>query len=215
MTHKVEGKKERRSDTAYRLIKLAILNGELYPGALLLEQDMIEKFKLGRTPIREGIQRLIMEGLVYSIPRRGVFVTQISSSDAHDVYELRCKLDAFAAELAAKRATPEEIASMENLVEESLQFSEEEKVFFDERFHMMLYKASHNAELEKTLERLYQQSVRLFSIKGYKREPLDSMHDELTGILNAIKNHDIEAASKAALLHVKSRNWFDIKNLLI
>jgi DNA-binding GntR family transcriptional regulator len=215
MIHKFEERKERRSDTAYRLIKLAILNGDFYPGALLLEQDLIEKFKLGRTPIREGVQRLIMEGLLYSIPRRGVFVSQISSNDAHDLYELRCKLDAFAAELAAKRATPEEIASMENLVEESLQFSEEEKVFFDERFHMMLYKASHNAELEKTLERLYQQSVRLFSIKGYKREPLDSMHDELAGILQAIKKHDAEGASKAALLHVKSRNWFDIKTLLI
>lgn len=208
MTPRIDGQKERRSDIAYRLIKLAILNGELYPGALLLEQDMIERFQLGRTPIREGIQRLLMEGLVYSIPRRGVFVTQISSNDARDVYELRCKLDAYAAELAAVRASEKEIAEMEALVEDSFHFSEEEKVFFDEQFHKLLYKASHNAELEKTLERLYQQSVRLFSIKGYKREPLDSMHKELHEILAAIKAHDEQAASDAALRHVKSRKWF-------
>ena len=100
---------ERHSEKAYRAIKLAILNGEFFPGALLQEQDLINRIELGRTPIREAIQRLIAEGLVYNIPRKGVFITQISNSDVRDVYEMRCKLDTFAAELAAKRATEQEI----------------------------------------------------------------------------------------------------------
>ena len=200
---------ERQSDTAYRIIKLAILNGELYPGALLQEQELIERFQLGRTPIREGIQRLLMENLVYSIPRKGVFVTQISSNDVRDVFELRCKLDTFAAELAAKRATDQEITTMLDLITDSEHFSEDEKVLFDEKLHALIYKAAHNAELAKTLERLYQQSVRLFSIKGFKREPLESMHQELQAIVEAIKNRNPEKAAEAALLHVKSRNWFE------
>lgn len=200
---------DRRSDQAYRAIKIAILNGDLYPGALLQEQDLIERFQLGRTPIREAIQRLITEGLVFSIPRKGVFVTQITSNDVRDVYEMRCKLDAFAAELAAKRATEQEILDLMEWVEASKVLKESDKVFFDETFHTKYYKASHNAELEKTCDRLYQQSVRLFSLKGFKRETLDSMRGELRVIAEAIRDKDSRKASMAALEHVQSRNWFE------
>lgn len=201
-------KTERRSDTAYRLIKLAILNGELYPGALLQEQDLIDRFQLGRTPIRESIQRLITEGLIYSIPRKGVFVTQISSNNVRDVYELRCKLDTFAAELSAKRASEQEIASLVELIEQSVHLTEADKVLFDEKFHELFYKSSHNAELEKICERLYQQSIRLFSIKGYQRETLETMRSELSKIVEAIQGRDLKRAAEAALCHIKSRNWF-------
>lgn len=200
---------ERHSEKAYRAIKLAILNGEFFPGALLQEQDLINRIELGRTPIREAIQRLIAEGLVYNIPRKGVFITQISNSDVRDVYEMRCKLDTFAAELAAKRATEQEIISLMNLIESSKGSSESEKVFFDDKFHAIYYKASRNAELEKVCIRLYQQSIRLFSIKGYQRESIDKMRSELSVIAQAIKDRDPQRAAEAALVHVKSRNWFE------
>lgn len=200
---------ERHSEKAYRVIKLAILNGEFYPGALLQEQDIINRFELGRTPIREAIQRLIAEDLVYNIPRKGVFITQISNSDVRDVYEMRCKLDTFAAELAAKRATDQEIESLVNLIENSKNSSEAEKVFFDDKFHSIYYKASRNAELEKVCIRLYQQSIRLFSIKGYQRESMEKMRSELGLIAQAIRERDSAKAAQAALVHVKSRNWFE------
>ena len=204
---------ERRSDQAYRAIKLAILNGALYPGALLQEQELIDRFQFGRTPIREAVQRLITEGLIYNIPRKGVFVTQITSNDVRDVYEMRCKLDTFAAELAARRASDQEINEMLELIENSSEVNESEKVFFDDKFHALYYHASHNSELEKSCERLYQQSVRLFSLKGYQRETLDSMRYELKAIAEAIRDRDPRLAAEAALRHIKSRDWFeDIKN---
>lgn len=202
-----QSKSERLSDTAFKLIKGAIINGELKPGDILMEQDMIERFNLGRTPIREALQKLSVVGLVKSLPHKGSIVAVMSKSDVKDVYELRCNLDSLAAKLASLRATDDEINELEALLYSS-DFNESNRVYYDELMHKCIYKCAHNNELYKILNDLYEKSVCMFSIGGLEREPLENMKAELERIIIAIKNHDSDAAEAAALCHVQSRNWF-------
>ncbi len=199
--------KELQRDRAYKLIKDAILNHELKPGQLLQEQDMVEKFRMGRTPLREALQRLTSEGLLQSMSRKGIFVTIMSTEDVRNIFELRSDLDAFAARLAAKRASESEIMSLENILSDP-DFNEENKTQFDEKVHRAIAKCAHNVELEKTLNVLYVKSICMFSMEGYVRESVEDMKNELREIIDQIKLRNPEGASAAAFKHVESRNWF-------
>lgn len=199
---------ELKSEQAYQLLKRSLLALEFAPGALLSEQNLMERFQVGRTPLREAIQRLAAEGLVTTAPRRGTFVTSISADDVQAVYEMRCKLDAFAAELAAVRATDREIADMERMLREVDTASTVDAALFDQRIHDLIARAAHNIYLHETLNRLYALSVRLFNLRHYQRESLKEMRAELGAVVEAIKSRNPEEAAKAALYHVTSRGWF-------
>ncbi|MGF7124748.1 GntR family transcriptional regulator [Rhodococcus sp. TAF43] len=91
------------SRVAYEQIRQAIIEGRYRPGQRLIEQRIAEEFSLSRTPVREALRRLEAEGLVHSEPNRGAMVRTLSLSDVADLYGLRARLEAYAAELAAER----------------------------------------------------------------------------------------------------------------
>ena len=93
----------RLSDKAYYLIRQRIITLELPPMSPIDEQALMEELQLGRTPIREALQRLAAENLVSIVPRRGMFVADISLTDLQQVFELRMMLEGFCARLAAQR----------------------------------------------------------------------------------------------------------------
>jgi DNA-binding GntR family transcriptional regulator len=101
----------RLSDKAYHLIRLKIITLELAPLSAIDEQALMEDLQLGRTPIREALQRLAAEGLVNSAPRRGMFVADISLTDLQKIFELRVILEGFCARLAAQRVTRDQLGS--------------------------------------------------------------------------------------------------------
>ena len=111
----------RLSDKAYELIRHKIITLELPPLAPIDEQALMEDLQLGRTPIREALQRLAAEDLVLLAPRRGMFVADISITDLQKIFELRMVLEGFCARLAAERVTPEQLAKMEAAIQELAQ----------------------------------------------------------------------------------------------
>jgi DNA-binding GntR family transcriptional regulator len=199
---------ERQSDRAYRLLKRSILSLDLAPGVVLVEPELMQRFGVGRTPLREALQRLSTDGLVTTLPRRGTFVSPVTANDVHAVYELRCNLDAFAARLAAERAGEAEIARMEALLEAAASAAPDEAVGFDEQMHALILAATRNDYLIDTLNRLYALSVRLFNLRRYQRETLRDMRAELGAVVAAIRRRDPNAAAAAALAHVTTRGWF-------
>lgn len=199
----------RKSDIAYRLLKKAILGVELPPGALLVESDLMERFEVGRTPLREAIQRLEAEGLVEAVPRRGAFVSQLTPHDIRSIYELRSNLDAFAAELAAERAAEDEISRMEQLLEQARAgYYPFEAADFDEEMHRLIVQSSRNGIVEDFHQRLYSLTIRVLSLKRIQRESLEEMIEEFTPIVAAIRRRDGEAAALATQAHVMARGWF-------
>ena len=105
-------------DVVFNTLRKAILTGELKPGERLMEIHLANKLGVSRTPIREAIRKLELEGLVIMIPRRGAEVAQITEKSLKDVLEVRRALDALCAELACDRISEEEIKRLKQACDE-------------------------------------------------------------------------------------------------
>jgi DNA-binding GntR family transcriptional regulator len=106
---------ETLTDRAYRLVEELIVTLALPPGTILSEQSLAHRLGIGRTPIREALQRLARDGLVVILPRRGILVSQINLKTQMRLLEVRRELERLMARGAAERATPEEIAKFSSI----------------------------------------------------------------------------------------------------
>jgi DNA-binding GntR family transcriptional regulator len=153
------------SETAYYLIKEKIISLELAPSSVIDEQSLMEELGLGRTPIREALRRLSDEALVNIVPRRGMFVADISITDLQEIFEVRIVLAGFCARLAAERATQDQMTRMEAVLRELTQMQDGDSkalMAIDRRFQKLLCGAAGNEFLAETLNRLYDLSLRLW-----------------------------------------------------
>ncbi len=99
-------------DVVFNTLRQEILTGKLKPGERLMEIHLANKLGVSRTPIREAIRKLELEGLVIMIPRRGAEVAQITLKSLQDVMEVRRALDVLAIELACERMGQAELDSI-------------------------------------------------------------------------------------------------------
>lgn len=104
------------AERAYELLRTAIVENRYAPGQRLIEQKIAEELGLSRTPVREALRRLEAEGLVVTEAHRGATVRPITINDVIDLYDLRARLEAYAAQLAAERSTPDERAVLAEAV---------------------------------------------------------------------------------------------------
>src|SRR5215813_3129361 len=107
-----------QSELAYRRLLERIVSLEMPPGSVVNEARLREELKIGRTPIREALQRLARENLVRSVPHRGTFVTDVNITDLARITEVRVVLEGHAARLAAERCTASDRAAIEDLLAE-------------------------------------------------------------------------------------------------
>ena len=108
-------------DVVFNTLRKAILRGELKPGERLMEIQLANKLGVSRTPIREAIRKLELEGLVLMIPRKGAEVAQITEKNMQDVLEVRKALEELSVQLACERITPEQVEDFlqENMIYEN------------------------------------------------------------------------------------------------
>ena len=189
-------------------IRSDILNGKYKRGEELVESSIGKELGISRTPVREAIRQLELEGLVQLVPNKGAFVTGISEKDVRDIYLIRARLEGLAARMAAKNITPELLDAMEETVvlSEYLAKTEhyEQVCEMDSKFHKLLYKASGSRILEHTLTDFHQyvQRVRMASIM--KKRRMEKSNDEHDAILTAIREHDEEKAELVATRHISN-----------
>jgi len=172
----------RLSEKAYHLIKEKIVTLELLPLSVIDERVLMEELGLGRTPIREALHRLAAEGLVNIVPRRGMFVANISITDLQKIFEVRMPMEGLCARLAAQRVTAGQIAQMERLFHALEQVPDRDikgLMSVDERFHHLLYQAADNEFLAEALDRLYAPSLRLWYL----------VLDRLGDVRDAVERH--------------------------
>ena len=105
-------------DVVFENLRAAILDGNLKAGQRLMEVQLAEQLGVSRTPIREAIRKLELEGLVVMLPRKGAYVANMSFKDLIDVLEIRASLEGLAAYLAAERRSDEEIVALEKVAKE-------------------------------------------------------------------------------------------------
>jgi DNA-binding GntR family transcriptional regulator len=193
------------SEEAYLRILERIVCLEMAPGSVVNEARLREDLKIGRTPIREALQRLARENLVRSIPHRGTFVTDVNITDLARITEVRVVLEAHAARLAAEKlaaADREAIEELLELLQSGYVTDQRDLMHLDQRIHRTVYKAARNPFLEATLERYFNLSLRLWYLVIDREVRLREAVDEHVELLQAIQAGDAERAESIMRRHV-------------
>lgn len=204
-------------DVVFNTLREAILTGELEPGERLMEIKLAEKLGVSRTPIREAIRMLQIEGLVNITPRKGTVVAEISKDDLKNVLEVRKVLEKLAVELACMKITEEEILGLkENLKEFSNAIKKKnpsEIAKIDVAFHDIIYKSTRNTRLIQIMFNIREQMYRyrLEYIKDQDtRETVVRDHEKL---IEAIVNKDVENAKNIIVGHIHHQEITIMKNM--
>lgn len=204
-------------DVVFNTLRQAILRGELEPGERLMEIQLAERLGVSRTPIREAIRKLELEGLVLMIPRKGAEVAKISEKSLRDVLEVRRSLEELAIELACQRMTDEEIAELHQAQEAFRTAVEEGDAMTiaetDEHYHDLIYSGTGNNRLVQILNNLREQMYRyrLEYIKdAAKRQILVVEHDH---ILKAIEERHAAEARTAIREHIDNQEITVAQNI--
>lgn len=196
-------------DVVFNTLRQAILRGELKPGERLMEIQLANKLGVSRTPIREAIRKLELEGLVLTIPRKGAEVAQITEKSLRDVLEVRRALEELAVSLACDRMTKEQMDELRWAGKEfrkTLGYNDVTKVAeADVKFHDIIYRATENERLVQLLFNLREQMYR-YRVEYLKRKESHQMllaeHDQ---IIAMIAENDKAGATKAVCTHIDNQ----------
>src|SRR2546421_3619970 len=194
-----------QSEEAYQRILERIVRLEMAPGSVVNEARLREELGIGRTPIREALQRLARENLVRSIPHRGTFVTDVNITDLARITEVRIVLEAHAARLAAEKLTAtdrEAIAQLLDLLRRGRVTDQRDLMQLDQQIHRLVYRTAHNPFLEATLERYFNLSLRLWYLVLDREVRLREAVDEHVELLEAILAGDGQRAEDIMRRHV-------------
>jgi DNA-binding GntR family transcriptional regulator len=209
------------SERAYELLVRMITRLELAPGAVLAERVLMAQLDIGRTPLREALQRLASEGLVTHRPNRGMFVADIAAADVQEIYEFRTLIDGTAVSLAATRATRAQIAALAEihaaLVQATLEDDIDRYVASDRAFHETIAAAAQNKLLAEVVPRIFNLHLRLWfyiSTKAGGWHELARSHEEMTrAVLDGLRRRDSYAARVAMESYILRRHQ-DIRDLI-
>lgn len=189
-------------------LREAIVSGVLRPGERLMEIQLAEELGVSRTPVRESIRKLELEGFVVMVPRRGTYVADLSIKDINEVYEIRTVLDVLAAGLAAERITEEELEELERIlvqIGESIEENDVENLIeLDSEFHDILYQASRNDRLVGIINNLREQFTRFRSISMQYPGRLKNTLEEHTRLVEAIAQRNTDLAQQVAREHMEN-----------
>lgn len=195
-------------DQAYEKIKHEIITLGFRPGEYLNEALVSKLLRIGRTPVRQALNRLMLEGMVDVIPRKGVIVKAVSLDDVIETIDVRIVNETYCAKLAALRADDNDIAELTRILneaEEAVAASDSvRQMTLDRDFHNTLSRAARNTVLADCIRTLHDRSLRFWFIS--LRDPAHhlAVKQEHRAILEAIRARDAEAAGVAVRSHIES-----------
>ena len=196
-------------DVVFNTLRQAILRGELKPGERLMEIQLANKLGVSRTPIREAIRKLELEGLVLMIPRRGAEVAEITEKSLRDVLEVRRALEELSVKLACERITEEQIGELKAAAKDFEEVLKSGDVTAyaeaDVKFHDIIYYATDNQRLISLLYNLREQMYR-YRVEYLKR---DDVHEKLLQehqyIIEMLESRNQEEAIAAVCKHIDNQ----------
>jgi len=199
-------KKRLLREHVYVSIKGAIIGGEFEPGRRLIEEKLAEDMKTSRTPVREAIQKLEKEGLIYRLPRGGFAVKGVTEEEVEEVFGLRGILEGYAGFLATARMDDAELRSLEDIIaleETCLQdMNVEEFIRLDGEFHDVVYKAAKNNRLYNLLHDLRDYIYRYrVIIMRYQRKPQLAVQDHKE-MVASIRSRNAKQVEKLVRKHM-------------
>ena len=204
-------------DVVCHTLRRGIMQGDLKPGERLMEIKLANRLGVSRTPIREAIRMLELEGLVVMIPRKGAQVAEITEKDLKDVLEVRMGLEELAVKFACQRITEEQL---DNLYHASRKFEEAVKredltelAQADVDFHDLIYKATGNERLVQLLNNIREQMYR-YRVEYLKDEEIrGSLVQEHDTLLEKLSQRDLEGAKQVTQSHIERQQAYILETI--
>jgi DNA-binding GntR family transcriptional regulator len=192
------------SDRAYSAVRDRLITLAIPPGAAIDEDGLSRELGMGRTPVREALRRLALEGLIVVYPRRGTFASSVNITSLSDISDVRAQLEPHAAERAARLADAGDRSELRGLLAElddgpSTQTS---LIELDARVHRFVHRCSRNPYLARDLDRYLNMSIRIWYVTFDRLPPMRDPVGEHRALLQAIADADPMAARRVALEHV-------------
>jgi DNA-binding GntR family transcriptional regulator len=199
------------TETVYRDLRKAILQGELEAGRRLLIMDIAQKLEISQAPVREALARLRQEGLVISNQNKGSFVANITEKDIYDISKVREVLEGYVVKETITSLTPQDYQRLETIVEQMEVATEENNSYrlieLDMEFHGFFYERCNNLAMLDIWQSIKTKIMRFNAAtsKNYTNEDLVASHKEL---IEVVKSKDVQLAESKFITHMQSYRRF-------
>ncbi len=195
-------------DVAYEAIKYRIITCAFKPGEYVNEARVSTALGLGRTPVHQAIDRLMLEGMVQVIPRKGVIVKPVSLDEVMQIIEARFIVEPQGVRLTAERADENDIAGLSDILARAQQWTAvrnvEQMMLLDREFHLVLVRAARNDVFADILSKLHERSLRFWFISLTDIGHHGEVQEEHRAILRAIRDRNPDEAEAAMRNHIES-----------
>lgn len=197
-------------DRAYDAIKHRLITCALPPGQHISEMQLANLLGIGRMPVHQALDRLMVEGMVDVIPRKGVIVKPVSFNEVLQIIEVRLLNEVHSARLAADRADDDDLAALDDIVRRAKSCLAagriEDMILLDREFHLRIADAARNPVLAGVLRNLCERSSRVQFMSVDTREHYGSLQSEHAEIVDAIRSRSADAAGGAMRRHFETFN---------
>jgi DNA-binding GntR family transcriptional regulator len=189
-----------------RILREAILRGDLKPGQKLKQQELAEWLGMSATPVREVLRILESEGLLEHIPYHGVYVAEVSPEDSEEITPIRVALESLAVRMYASRLDKSALRAMKELVDEMEEAWKHMNLVRVRRanyhFHAMIYSGAGSEILRELIEGLWPRFATdlLWLIPGRTEQSIEQHR----AILKALEDRDVERAVESMVEHIKT-----------
>ena len=205
------------TERVYQDLRTAIITGNIPGGTRLVESNLAAEMQVSRTPVREALHKLALEGLLYSIPRAGYIVEEMSDHDVEDLFDVRIKIEQMAARMALERITPEELKLLAENLENANRVLEngqnQQMAELDTEFHGIIYKATRSKTLYRICLTLSDHTLKYRIALIDKSEMGRKTRDGHYEIYQAILSGDGDRVDQAIQSHLELAKK-DISNLI-
>jgi GntR family transcriptional regulator, rspAB operon transcriptional repressor len=195
-------------DAAYDAIKHRIITCAFRPGEYINELQLSTLLKIGRTPVHQALDRLMVEGMVEVIPRKGVIVKPVSLNEVLQIIEVRLINEPFGARVAAEQANDADLNELADVIARAQHWvsvrNVEKLMLLDREFHFLIARATKNDVLSELLRNLHERSLRFWFLSLNAPKQYETVQDEHAAILDAIRKRDPDKAEAAMRRHIES-----------
>ncbi|MFY0652237.1 MAG: GntR family transcriptional regulator [Cyclobacteriaceae bacterium] len=191
-------------DSVYLKLKEMIFNQELAPGQKILQEKIAAQLGVSRSPLLKALQKLESEFLVENLPRRGMYVKQMTKKEVVDIFQCRGVLEGLSARLAATKITDAQIQKLEKLFskfKEQDSIDTKEYAKCDRKFHQSILEIGGN-EIVSKLELINNIHLQAFQV-GLLKPPNETLGEHL-GIIEALKKRDSKKCEELMKSHIES-----------
>ncbi len=196
------------SERVYREIKALILKNEILPGQKLHLQELSDRLKVSRTPVREALSRLVQEDYASLLPNRGHFVKEIGIQEAEELYEVREVLEVFAVRSAIERGKAADFRRLEERVElygkDVHKSFTRERLFYDQELHLEIARIAGNRTLTQILKHVFERIILKRKTDGlYSQKRGLAAHQDHQRLLLLMRAGKVEEAIEHLRSHIR------------